>query len=302
MIVITNPENQKVYYLINQLDAGGFGTVYDGFSSDFRTVAIKLIRPTTNFVKDFATWTRERLAQLLFPSHPNIVSVFDSFWDGKQFVIVMEKATGCLHALIDGTPLEPESVYSVGIQVLTALDHVHGLDVIHRDVTTKNVLLFADGTVKLSDFGIARQNIGADDHVTTATAHPSFVPPELFKFGYTSHQSDIYQLGLVLLASLQGGYCIPLTTNRKDTEAKVKAGIPRQEAEKLIPTHGTLAEMIAKMLRRREEFRYTTAAEALAEFRNALDLHLKIKELLERLQQQPQPQSQFPWKRSPSRK
>lgn len=300
MITITNPDNNQSYFIFNQIDAGGFGTVHDAFSSDFKAVAVKLIRPTNSFMKDFATWTRERLAQLLFPSHPNIVSVLDSFWDGTQFVIVMEKATGCLHTLIDGTPLQPEAVYTVGIQVLNALDHIHGLDVIHRDVTTKNILLFADGSVKLSDFGIARQNIGVKDVVTTATAHPSFVPPELFKFGYTSHQSDIYQLGLVLLASLQGGYCIPLTMNRRDTETQVRDGVPRKEAEKLIPVHGKLAEMLAKMLRRRDEYRYSSAAEALAEFRDALDLHLKVKELLESLQSPPP--SQFPWKKPRTRK
>jgi serine/threonine-protein kinase len=116
--------------------------------------------------------------------------------------------------------------------------------------------------VKLADFGISKECLRADELARTFIGHPCFIPPELFIAGYSSTQSDIYQLGLVLLTLLIGKYPIPMNATLRDTQIAIESGLPRQIAESLIPQHGKLAEIISVMLRRREIWRYWTAAAA----------------------------------------
>jgi serine/threonine protein kinase len=76
--------------------------------------------------------------------------------------------------------------------------------------TPKNILWFPGGVFKLADFGISKAVVEADELARTLVGHKTFIPPELLASGYSSYQSDIYQLGLVLLALLTGDYPIPL--------------------------------------------------------------------------------------------
>ena len=95
--------------------------------------------------------------------------------------------------------LNPSLVCSIGIQLCAALAHIHQLGVIHRDVTLNNVLWYANGVFKLSDFGISRQTVSGEDFARTFIGYRNAIPPELLTAGYSTTQSDIYQLGIVLL-------------------------------------------------------------------------------------------------------
>lgn len=262
-----NPLRKVSYFAVSPLDEGGFGQVWAGVTALSLNVAIKIIKPTSDANRDFASWSTEQSVYLQSLDHPYIVTTFDQFVSTTgNLVIVMERAGGSLHSLMrDIRSIDPCGVCVVGTQVLSALHHVHTLNVIHRDVTLHNILWFPDGPVKLADFGISRQLITAEDLAKTFIGRKGFVPPELYVEGYSTVQSDIYQLGLVLLTLLTGELPIPYDASFEDTRRLILEGHPRRIAESLISEHGKLAETISIMLRRRQIWRYKTAMEVWQE-------------------------------------
>jgi serine/threonine-protein kinase len=158
-----------------------------------------------------------------------------------------------------------KAICAIGTQILAALHYIHGLGIIHRDVTLKNIIWFNGGIFKLCNFGISKQNVLPDEYARTFIGHKSYIPPELFHLGYSTHQSDIYQLGLVLLTLIKGQHPIPENATPEQTRSLILDGVPRQIADPLIPTHGRVAQIISIMLRRRKEYRYKSAADAWAD-------------------------------------
>lgn len=261
-----NPQRRQRYYPVAALDQGGFGIVWAGYIGVL-PVAIKVIKPTSNFLRDWATWDVEQRIHLICLAQQHIVQTYDQFVtpDG-HLVLVMERAEGNLQNVVDrGHRYVPKDVCAIACQLLTALDYLHSIGIMHRDVTLKNILLFNGGIFKLSDFGISRMDMSPDELARTFIGHSSYIPPELFA-GYSSFQSDLYQLGLVLLALLTGRHPIPLNADISVTKPLIEAGIPRQTAELLIPTFGRTAEIIAMMLRRTPAYRYATAAGVYQDF------------------------------------
>ncbi len=258
---IYNPARKARYYAAVPLDEGGFGQVWSGVTDYGLSVAIKIIKPTSDVERDFASWFIEQDVYLKSLAHPHIITTFDQFMSAAgHFVIVMERAGGSLHSLVqDVGSLNPWVVCLIGTQIVSALHHVHALDVIHRDVTLQNILWFPNGSFKLADFGISRQLVTAEDLAKTFIGRKGFVPPELYMAGFSTAQSDLYQLGLVMLTLLMGTPPIPYDASWDDTKQLIMDGRPRQLADALVSEHGTLAETISKMLRRRQAYRYASA-------------------------------------------
>jgi len=295
---IFNPVRKVGYYATYLLDEGGFGQVWSGVSTLGLRVAIKIIKRSDNFLRDWQSWINEQRILLLCLEHPHIVTTFDQFCSPEgHLVLVMEKAAGSLDHLISADkPLDPLSVCIVGTQICSALHHIHNLGVVHRDVTLKNILWFPDGTFKLSDFGISKPGISAEELALTFIGHRTFIPPELLVAGYSTHQSDIYQLGLVLLTLLTGSYPIPANATVEQTRQMILEGAPRQTAERLISKHGKLAEIISVMLRRRHRFRYKTVMAVWRELYDEFRRRNRIREIVEFWKKQP-PSKVLPWLR-----
>lgn len=256
-----NPARQTRYFVIAPINEGGFGQVWSGVTEPGLPVAIKITKPTLDAAADLARWFNEQRLYLECLHHDHIVTTYDQFCsqDGR-LVIVMETANGSLHDLIvAGRQFDAKTVCQVGVQILSALHYIHTRKVIHRDVTPQNILWFMGGTYKLADFGISKADVGIDELARTFVGHKTFVPPELLAAGYTSYQSDIYQLGLVLLALLTGNYPIAMDASVAETRQMILAGKPRLLAESLVPQHGQLAQILSFMLRRRDAWRYKTA-------------------------------------------
>ncbi len=288
---ILNPIRRVRYYLICGIDEGGFGQVLSGITETGLPVAIKITKPSSDYRRDFTSWFTEWNIYLKCLNHPNIVSTFDQFisTDG-QFIIVMEKAICNLENWVVNRKLfDPQAVCAIGTQILSALDYIHKLDVIHRDVTLKNILCFPNGNFKLADFGISRKGVASNELASTLIGHKTFIPPELLLAGYSSYRSDIYQLGLVLLTLLTGRYPIPANATVEETRRMILEGIPRQIAESLINKHGRLAEVLSIMLRRRDDWRYKTAMDAWNDLYNEFEQSKKLKEIAEYLSKQKPP-------------
>src|SRR5262249_19277625 len=198
---------QGRYELGAILGSGGMGTVHDGTDRRLeRAVAVKVLRA------DLAQQARARrrfetearaAARL---AHPNVVTVFDSGEDDGIPYLVMERLPGrTLGDELTGGALPVERVREAGREVLGALAAAHDAGILHRDIKPGNVLLTADGHVKVSDFGIAKT---VDDGDATQTAElvatVRYLAPERLRGAPATPRSDLYAVGVVLYEALSG--------------------------------------------------------------------------------------------------
>lgn len=265
---LVNLQRQTQYLPVSKLGEGGFGSVWLGRTVLDQSVAIKVIKPTSNFQRDYASWFIDQHVHLLCWGHRHIVTTFDQFISAEGYlVIVMELGACSLHSLLTrGTRWSNKDICAIGAQILSALGEIHGKGVVHRDVTLKNIICFPNGIFKLCDFGISKPNVQPSDYARTFVGSPSYYPPELVMCGYTTHRSDIYQLGLVLLSLMMGRHPVPGNLSPALIQQLILRGTPRQWAESLIPSHGETVRILAKMLPRHDCYRYQIAAEAEAAF------------------------------------
>jgi serine/threonine protein kinase len=193
------------YRLDRLVGRGGTAEVWQATDTQLsRTVALKLVTAPHDESAARAADEARTLAQL---SHPALVQVYDAGTDSSDRPwVVMEYVDG--QTLADAMrrgPLAVGRIAEIGAAVADALDHVHARGMVHRDVKPANVLLGADGAVKLTDFGIARlvdaaKVTGKGLMVGTA----SYLAPEQVAGEHVGPPVDIYALGLVLLEALTG--------------------------------------------------------------------------------------------------
>lgn len=191
------------YKIIDILGTGGMAKVYVAMhSTDNRRVVIKeMAHPES----------KQRFKQEAIIStslkHRNIVATYDYFTDGPSYYLVMEYIDGTdLATLIhEHAPLAPRIAALIASDVARAIGYAHKRNIIHRDIKPTNILLSQRGTVKLSDFGVAR---GEDlPHLTqtgTVIGTPFYMSPEQAAGSTITSQTDIYSLGIVLYEMATG--------------------------------------------------------------------------------------------------
>ncbi len=198
------------YALQEPIASGGAAIVWRAFDENLsRTVAIKLLHPhhatDATVVERFEREARAS-AQL---NHPNAVRIYDTGREGDLVFLVMEHVDGpSLRDVMRGRgQLDPVTVAALGEQVAAALDEAHAHGLVHRDVKPANILISSDGTVKVTDFGIAKALTGADATLTspgTVVGTAAYVAPEQLEDGAIDARADIYALGVVLHECLTG--------------------------------------------------------------------------------------------------
>jgi tRNA A-37 threonylcarbamoyl transferase component Bud32 len=206
------------YRLDEETGKGGMSTVYRAFDTVLeRQVAIKLMHREIASDSDQLERFRREARAVARLSHPHIVTVIDAGEEprpdgGATPYIVFEYVDGeTLKALIRrGGPLEITEAIAYAIEIARALGAAHEHQIVHRDVKPQNVLLTAEGTAKITDFGIARtlteEGLTMDGRVLGTT---DYVSPEQALGHKVTVQSDIYSLGVVLYEMLTG--TIPFT-------------------------------------------------------------------------------------------
>lgn len=197
------------YIIVKKVGEGGMATVYLAIDTILkREVAIKVLRNdlSTDEV-NLKRFQREAMA-ITSTSHPNIVEVFDVGQDGDQNYIVMEYVYGkTLKKLIRQRGVIPvDEAVNIMKQLVSAVAHAHHQGIIHRDIKSQNVLVKDDGTVKLSDFGIALMGDSAQQltQAETVVGSVHYLAPEVASGKPASYQSDIYSLGIVFYEILTG--------------------------------------------------------------------------------------------------
>lgn len=195
------------YELTRILGRGGMAEVYAAHDRVLdRNVAVKLLlerfKEDSAFTRRFSDEARHA-ARL---NHPNLVAVYDTGTADGQPFIVMELVDGrsLQEALAEGT-VDVATAVNVVAAVCEALGYAHDRGVIHRDVKPGNIMLAHDGSVKVTDFGIARA-IGNDTVTRTAAVlgTAAYLSPEQAQGGAIDPRSDLYSLGVVLYEALTG--------------------------------------------------------------------------------------------------
>ncbi len=196
------------YRIVKLIGRGGMADVYLAYDVILkREVAVKVLK--SDMADDDTALERfkREAGAVTKLSHPNIVDVYDVGDDGDKHYIVMEYIKGyTLKQLIKKRgPIPYKEAVWMMKQLAGALMEAHRNNVIHRDIKSQNVLIKDDGTIKLSDFGIALANgamqITKKDSVL-GSVH--YLAPELSRGKQASMQSDIYSLGIVFYELLTG--------------------------------------------------------------------------------------------------
>ncbi len=262
------------YDLREELGRGAMGVVFHGFDPMIgRDVAVKTLRLSeagTGLSRDELIGrfqTEARAAGLL--THPNIVVVFDAGEEEGLFYITMEFVEGrSLQTLIDShQPFSLPRVMKLMEQVCSALDFAHQHNVVHRDIKPANLMLTADDTVKITDFGTAKiLQFG-----TAQTAHvmgtPSYMSPEQVKGKPVDGRSDIFSLGVILYELMTGEKPFP-GQNITTVIYKIinEEPIPPRSLDSSI--HPGLSAVISKALAKDPAARFQNCQELLNALKN----------------------------------
>ncbi|GGM53917.1 hypothetical protein GCM10011608_43580 [Micromonospora sonchi] len=200
------------YRLIELVGEGGMGQLWRAHDETLdRHVAVKLISNLSEAPEAAARLRREaRSAARLISPHLAIVLDYGRDARTSRDYVVSEFVPGLnLHQIIRKSgPQEPKQVARWAVQICTALDVVHGAGVYHRDLKPHNVMLTADGLIKLVDFGIAAYAEASDYTRITMSGSivgsPAYMSPEQVLNAPIDHRSDFYSLGCTLYELLTG--------------------------------------------------------------------------------------------------
>ncbi|MGN1130686.1 MAG: Stk1 family PASTA domain-containing Ser/Thr kinase [Ruminococcus sp.] len=196
------------YEIHELIGVGGMAYVYRCTDTiDDREVAVKILKDEFLNNEEFIRRFKNESKAIAMLSHPNIVKVYDvSFGDMIQY-IVMEYIDGITLKEYIGLQgvLEWQEALHLTTQILKALQHAHDKGIVHRDIKPQNIMLLQDGTIKVTDFGIARMT---DTATKTMTEHAigsvHYIAPEQAKGSRTDGKSDIYSVGVMLYEMITG--------------------------------------------------------------------------------------------------
>lgn len=197
------------YEILECIGTGGMAVVYKARDHRLnRLVAIKILKPELTNDADFRRRFHDESQAVAMLSHANIVSVYDvSNSDGMNY-IVMELIDGLTlkqYMQRRGTPLNWREAQHFITQIMRALSHAHGRGIIHRDIKPHNIMVLRDGSVKVTDFGIAQLASAAQNTMTQeAIGSVHYISPEQAKGSHVDCRTDIYSAGVVLYEMLTG--------------------------------------------------------------------------------------------------
>ncbi|MEW2254470.1 serine/threonine-protein kinase [Streptomyces sp. NPDC047869] len=222
------------YRLLSPLGEGGMGTVWRARDEVLhREVAVKEVRapaglPASDIERMYARLEREAWAAARVADR-NVVTVYDVALEGGRPWIVMELVRGLsLADRLDGEgPLPPARAAHIGAEVLAALRAAHAAGVLHRDVKPANVLLAEDGRVVLTDFGIATvEGSSALTMTGEVIGSPEFLAPERALGRTPGPESDLWSLGVLLYAAVEGSSPFRQNTPLSTLRAVVDEELP----------------------------------------------------------------------------
>ena len=262
------------YRLTEQIGMGGMAIVYRAV--DLRTghnVAVKVLRPEYNEDSEFIGRFQREAEAASKMTHHNIVNLLDVGMDGDNRYLVMEYVQGkTLKSVIqERGKLNPALAGQIAIRILSALEHAHRNGIVHRDIKPQNILVHADGHIKVADFGIARiansSTLTRGDNVMGSVHYFS---PEQARGEGANATSDIYSTGIVLYEMLTGRVPYdgdnPVAVAMQHLHA---TPVPIQNLAPDVPP--ALVRVCMKAIEKNPALRYQTARDMAADIRLALE-------------------------------
>ena len=276
------------YTLERQLGTGSMGTVYLATDRmlDGERIAIKILHPqfgpedkhTKRFLKEV------RLTRKV--THPNVVRTFDIGKEEEYLYFTMEYAgRSTLKDDYCDAPVSADLAIEFLFQICHGLQAIHDADIIHRDMKPGNVIIGFDGSLKISDFGVARQSISDLTAHNEAIGSAIYMSPEIWEGKAISSATDIYALGVMMYQLLTAKYPVDGDTLVELMKAHLgEEPIPPSEVIERVP--GWFNQLVMRMLAKDPEARPQFAEEiietikhwtadgdsTLAETANILDL------------------------------
>lgn len=254
------------YEIIEMVGSGGMSEVYKAKCHVLnRFVAIKVLKPEFSSDVNFVTKFRIEAQSAAGLSHPNIVNVYDVGEDNGVYYIVMELVEGITlkEYIQKHGRIEPKEAIDFAIQIAQGVQTAHEHHTIHRDIKPQNIILANNGTLKVTDFGIAK---AASSSTTTTNAMGSvhYISPEQARGGFSDERSDIYSLGITLYEMLTGH--VPF-----EGENNVAIALMHIQSEMVSPREyypdipTSLEKIIRKCTQKKPERRYLTANALIAD-------------------------------------
>ena len=256
------------YEILEVVGTGGMARVYKARCHRLnRLVAIKILHEDLSRDAEFRRRFHDESQAVAMLSHPNIVSVYDVSRSSELEYIVME--------LIDGISLKQymskkgnklnwrEALHFI-TQIVKALGHAHSRGIIHRDIKPHNVMVLRNGSVKVTDFGIARVMSESNTLTKEALGSVHYISPEQAKGGRVDNRSDLYSLGVVMYEMMTG-------RPPYDGESPVAVAIQHISGKPTMPSvinpniPGGLEQIIMRTMSRQPSDRYPTAAAMLVD-------------------------------------
>ena len=254
------------YEIHELIGVGGMANVYRAHDTiDDRTVAIKILKDEYLGNEEFIRRFKNESKAIAVLSHPNIVKVYDvSFGDRIQYIV---------EEYIDGITLKDylsqqkeikwkEAIHFT-IQILRALQHAHEKGIVHRDIKPQNIMLLQDGTIKVTDFGIARFSRSETRTMTGKTiGSVHYIAPEQARGDLTDEKADIYSVGVMLYEMVTGR--LPFEADNAVSVAIMQLQAdpkPPREINPSLPEG--LEEITMKAMQKDPSQRYQSASEML---------------------------------------
>ncbi|MCG9479924.1 MAG: serine/threonine protein kinase [Actinomycetia bacterium] len=258
----------KNFKLISILGKGGMSTVY--LAKNIKTeklVAAKILR--SQFTKDSEHLKRffTRQISLTNLDHPNIVKMLDYGREGSIYFLIYELIQGVsLDKYMQKKNLSLKEIVSISKKILYGLSYAHSKGIIHRDIKPQNILITEDGTVKITDFGIAKI---LSSHTITQTGafigSPGYVSPEQAEGKNLAPPSDIYSFGVMLFEMITGRLPFRSDTPWGVINQHIKSKPPDiKKFSKQVP--GYLTDIVNKCLAKNAQDRFSSALEAIEAF------------------------------------
>ena len=196
-------------YLIEDLiGVGGMANVYKGIDTvEDRWVAVKMLRDEFADNEESLRRFRNESKAIYSLDHPNIVKIYDVLLDRRNPVIIMELVEGItLKEYIERSRvLAPDIAASLCVQLMQALRHAHDNGIVHRDIKPQNIIVKADGSIKVMDFGIARFALSQSRTMTDkAIGSVHYISPEQARGGVVDQRTDLYSAGVILFEMITG--------------------------------------------------------------------------------------------------
>ncbi len=263
------------YELRTMVGRGGMADVYLSFDTKFqRDVAVKVFkREDEDLLRRFVREAR-LMASL---RNPHLIPVFDTGIDkldgiSYYYIVMPFMEGGTLRSRIRHTPLSLADSCRYLREIADALDYIHSKGIIHRDIKSSNVLLDANGTAYLADFGIARNT--SDVSQLTSTGHVlgtvDYVAPEMFEPHYKADaRTDYYSLGVLAFEMVTGR--LPFSSENQVAVIAMHMSRRPVTPSSIVPTvPASLNSVILRSLEKQPDLRYESATQFADAFCQAI--------------------------------